>query len=215
MCVWSKQSSLADLNVGTFGGISMITLSTKLSEALLLFRDSKISALPVVDSLEERHLINLFSKYDVIVSSLRLWYFKCLLVRLPVHDRFVAFLLIICRGTVMEFLNTSGSMVSEWTISSHSLDVIRIWFVCYFSWIHLSDIIWAGLRCYDVFSPYFSSVLICQVYVFSFSFVCVIYHTSLSNGTWGITHFLPAICQWYRFADFGVRKMTNRSERPC
>ncbi|TPP56778.1 5'-AMP-activated protein kinase subunit gamma-2 [Fasciola gigantica] len=60
------QSSLADLNVGTFQCISMITLSTKLSETLLLFRNGRISALPVVDSLEKRRLINLFSKYDVI-----------------------------------------------------------------------------------------------------------------------------------------------------
>ncbi|VDP93857.1 unnamed protein product [Echinostoma caproni] len=48
----------------------MITLSTKLSDALRLFRNDRISALPVVDSLETRRLINVFTKYDVITLVL-------------------------------------------------------------------------------------------------------------------------------------------------
>ncbi|TGZ64750.1 hypothetical protein CRM22_006228 [Opisthorchis felineus] len=60
------QSSLTDLNVGSFGRIVMVTLSTRLREAVALFSQAQVSALPVVDSLDNRRLITLFSKYDVI-----------------------------------------------------------------------------------------------------------------------------------------------------
>ncbi|KAG5454338.1 5'-AMP-activated protein kinase subunit gamma-1, variant 3 [Clonorchis sinensis] len=60
------QSSLTDLNVGSFGRIVMVTLSTRLREAVALFSQVQVSALPVVDSLDNRRLITLFSKYDVI-----------------------------------------------------------------------------------------------------------------------------------------------------
>ncbi|KAF7261716.1 hypothetical protein EG68_01028 [Paragonimus skrjabini miyazakii] len=64
------QSSLIDLNVGTFNRIAMVTLNTHLRDAMILFTQERVSALPVVDSLENRRLINLFSQHDVITLVL-------------------------------------------------------------------------------------------------------------------------------------------------
>ncbi|VDQ04496.1 unnamed protein product [Trichobilharzia regenti] len=49
----------------------MITLSTRLADAVLLFRDNYITTLPVVDSITNRRLINIFSKFDVFRHSTR------------------------------------------------------------------------------------------------------------------------------------------------
>ncbi|CAL8105573.1 unnamed protein product [Calicophoron daubneyi] len=65
------QSSLADLNVGTLTNVTVVTPNTRLAEVLPLFESKQVSALPVVESMASRRLINLVSKYDIIalVSS--------------------------------------------------------------------------------------------------------------------------------------------------
>ncbi|KAH8851801.1 5'-AMP-activated protein kinase subunit gamma-3 [Schistosoma japonicum] len=64
------QSSLTDLNIGTHQSILLITPSTRLADALLLFRENYITALPVVDSVTNRRLVNIFSKFDVFTLVL-------------------------------------------------------------------------------------------------------------------------------------------------
>ncbi|CAH8461754.1 unnamed protein product [Schistosoma rodhaini] len=59
------QSSLIDLNIGTHGSILLVTPSTRLADALLLFQENCVTALPVVDSIINRRLVNIFSKFDV------------------------------------------------------------------------------------------------------------------------------------------------------
>ncbi|CAH8470551.1 unnamed protein product [Schistosoma haematobium] len=64
------QSSLTDLNIGTHGSILLVTPSTRLADALLLFRENCVTALPVVDSINNRRLVNIFSKFDVFTLVL-------------------------------------------------------------------------------------------------------------------------------------------------
>ncbi|VDP38606.1 unnamed protein product [Schistosoma mattheei] len=64
------QSSLTDLNIGTHGSILLVTPSTRLADALLLFRENCVTALPVVDSITNRRLVNIFSKFDVFTLVL-------------------------------------------------------------------------------------------------------------------------------------------------
>lgn len=68
------QKSLADLKLGTYENIITIVKETPLTEALNIFVASRVSALPVVD--ENKILVNIYSKFDVIVSRLILLCFN-------------------------------------------------------------------------------------------------------------------------------------------
>ncbi len=61
------QQTIAELNIGTFDKIKTIATSTHISEALNIFVTTRVSALPVVD--EEKKLVNIYSKFDVIVRD--------------------------------------------------------------------------------------------------------------------------------------------------
>ncbi|CAH8446737.1 unnamed protein product, partial [Schistosoma turkestanicum] len=64
------QSSLTDLKIGTHGSVLLVKPSTRLADALLLFQENYVTALPVVDSITNRRLVNIFSKFDVFTLVL-------------------------------------------------------------------------------------------------------------------------------------------------
>ena len=61
-------SSICDLDIGTYKDIELAHHSTPIIEALHKFVNRRISALPIVD--EEGRLIDIYAKFDVIVSVL-------------------------------------------------------------------------------------------------------------------------------------------------
>jgi 5'-AMP-activated protein kinase regulatory gamma subunit len=60
------QQPISELKLGTFENIKTIRTTTPITEALNIFVSFKVSALPVVD--ENDRLVNIYSKFDVIVS---------------------------------------------------------------------------------------------------------------------------------------------------
>ena len=62
------QKSLRELNLGTYDNIQTATEDTLIIEALNIFVKHRISALPIVD--EQGKLINIYAKFDVIVSKI-------------------------------------------------------------------------------------------------------------------------------------------------
>lgn len=52
--------------LGSYGNIATVTHRTKVVEALRLFVERRISALPVVDA--EGRVVDIYAKFDVIVS---------------------------------------------------------------------------------------------------------------------------------------------------
>lgn len=60
------QQSIFDLGIGTFKSVQTIHINTPIIEALNIFVATRVSALPVVD--DNRKLVNIYSKFDVIVS---------------------------------------------------------------------------------------------------------------------------------------------------
>ncbi len=67
--------SIGDLGIGTFDNIEVAKPETPIIEALNKFVKKRISALPIVD--EEGKLVDIYAKFDVIVSKLN---FFCLSV---------------------------------------------------------------------------------------------------------------------------------------
>ncbi|VDD80407.1 unnamed protein product [Mesocestoides corti] len=64
------QSSLKEAGVGTYDNLALVMPSTKLVDALAFFEDERVSVLPVVDSLTNRRLVDIFAKFDVITLIL-------------------------------------------------------------------------------------------------------------------------------------------------
>lgn len=62
--------TLRELRIGTFENIETATEETSIILALKKFVERRVSALPIVDS--ERKLVNIYSKFDVIVSYITL-----------------------------------------------------------------------------------------------------------------------------------------------
>ena len=62
------QQSISDINIGSFKTIQTISTNTPIIEALNIFVATRVSALPIVD--EDKKLVNIYSKFDVIVSDL-------------------------------------------------------------------------------------------------------------------------------------------------
>lgn len=60
--------TLRELRIGTFENIETATEETSIILALKKFVERRVSALPIVDS--ERKLVNIYSKFDVIVSHI-------------------------------------------------------------------------------------------------------------------------------------------------
>jgi len=58
--------TLRELRIGTFENIETATEETSIILALKKFVERRVSALPIVDS--EGKLVNIYSKFDVIVS---------------------------------------------------------------------------------------------------------------------------------------------------
>lgn len=61
------QQSIEELKLGTYDSIQTINVNTPIIEALNIFVSTRVSALPVVD--ENKKLVNIYSKFDVIVSA--------------------------------------------------------------------------------------------------------------------------------------------------
>jgi 5'-AMP-activated protein kinase regulatory gamma subunit len=59
------QQTIGELNIGTYDNIRTIQKHTPIYEALNIFVSTRVSALPVVD--EEKRIVNIYSKFDVIV----------------------------------------------------------------------------------------------------------------------------------------------------
>lgn len=59
--------TLRELNVGTYDNIETANEETQIIMALTKFEDRRVSALPIVDN--EGHLIDIYAKFDVIVSK--------------------------------------------------------------------------------------------------------------------------------------------------
>ncbi|VDN09253.1 unnamed protein product, partial [Dibothriocephalus latus] len=62
--------------VGTYENLALVTPSTKLVKALTFFEGERVSALPVVDSVSTRRLLDIFAKFDVITLILAGMYKK-------------------------------------------------------------------------------------------------------------------------------------------
>ncbi|VEL24723.1 unnamed protein product [Protopolystoma xenopodis] len=60
--------TLAELNLGTRKGVATVQAIWPIHRALSLFIEKRVSALPVVD--EENKMIDIYAKFDVIVSQL-------------------------------------------------------------------------------------------------------------------------------------------------
>lgn len=63
--------TLKELKVGTYENIETANEDTSIIAALTKFVDRRVSALPVVDA--ENHLIDIYAKFDVIVSKNKKW----------------------------------------------------------------------------------------------------------------------------------------------
>ena len=61
------QKTLRELNIGTYKDIETARGETLIIEALNKFVERRISALPIVD--DEGKLVDIYAKFDVIVSS--------------------------------------------------------------------------------------------------------------------------------------------------
>jgi 5'-AMP-activated protein kinase regulatory gamma subunit len=59
--------SIGELKIGTLDNIRTIKKSTPIIEALNIFVATRVSALPIVD--ENNKLVNIYSKFDVIVKK--------------------------------------------------------------------------------------------------------------------------------------------------
>ena len=62
--------TIQELNIGSYKNIEVAHHSTPIIEALGKFINKRISALPIVD--EDGKLIDIYAKFDVIVSFLQL-----------------------------------------------------------------------------------------------------------------------------------------------
>lgn len=60
--------SLEEVGIGTYSNIEVIALDAKVIDAMRKLVDRRVSALPVVD--ENGKLVDIYSKFDVFVSSL-------------------------------------------------------------------------------------------------------------------------------------------------
>ncbi|CAH8833639.1 unnamed protein product [Trichobilharzia szidati] len=107
------QSSLIDLNIGTHGPVLMITPSTRLADAVLLFRDNYITTLPVVDSITNRRLINIFSKFDVFTLILNGAYKN--------PDLTIKEVLEICKGNIQSTVGSQSKPPVEVCLVSNNL----------------------------------------------------------------------------------------------
>lgn len=58
--------TLKELRIGTFDNIETATEETSIILALKKFVERRVSALPIIDT--EGKLVNIYSKFDVIVS---------------------------------------------------------------------------------------------------------------------------------------------------
>ena len=60
--------TIEELQIGTYDHIATTELKTPLIEAINVFVEKRISALPVVD--ENNKVVNIYAKFDVIVSEI-------------------------------------------------------------------------------------------------------------------------------------------------
>ena len=59
------QQSISEINIGSYKTIQTINTNTPIIEALNIFVATRVSALPIVD--DDKKLVNIYSKFDVIV----------------------------------------------------------------------------------------------------------------------------------------------------
>lgn len=67
------QKTLRDLRIGSYDDIETATEDTTIINALHKFVDRRVSALPVIDA--EGRLVDIYAKFDVIVSTPVFLYF--------------------------------------------------------------------------------------------------------------------------------------------
>lgn len=53
-----------ELNIGTWGDVSTISMDTPLIEALNIFLNKRVSALPLLDN--DGHVVDIYAKFDAI-----------------------------------------------------------------------------------------------------------------------------------------------------
>ena len=68
--------TLGELKIGTFEGIETATEDTSIILALKKFVERRVSALPMID--KDGKLVDIFAKFDVIVSKSSLYLFLSL-----------------------------------------------------------------------------------------------------------------------------------------
>lgn len=71
------QKTLRELRIGSYDNIETAAEDTTIILALRKFVERRVSALPVIDS--EGRLVDIYAKFDVIVSICRntyIWYIK-------------------------------------------------------------------------------------------------------------------------------------------
>lgn len=66
------QKTLRELKIGTYDNIETADENTTIITALHKFVERRVSALPMVDS--DGHLVDIYAKFDVIVSLLAIFY---------------------------------------------------------------------------------------------------------------------------------------------
>jgi 5'-AMP-activated protein kinase regulatory gamma subunit len=73
------QQPISDINIGSYKTIQTINTNTPIIEALNIFVATRVSALPIVD--DDKKLVNIYSKFDVIVSFISCVHLSLFLTR--------------------------------------------------------------------------------------------------------------------------------------
>ena len=90
--------AIYDLGIGTYEDICTTTYETPIIEALNEFVGKRVSAIPIVD--EEGKLVDIYAKFDVIVSEISEIFN---LVNLEM-DPFKCIIILLCVGNFVEFI---------------------------------------------------------------------------------------------------------------
>ena len=90
--------AIYDLGIGTYEDICTTTYETPIIEALNEFVGKRVSAIPIVD--EEGKLVDIYAKFDVIVSEISEIFN---LVKLEM-DPFKCIIILLCVGNFVEFI---------------------------------------------------------------------------------------------------------------
>ena len=119
--------SIGDLDIGTYDNIEVAHNDTPIIEALNKFVNFRISALPIVD--DEHKLIDIYAKFDVIVSSFSEFYLSfgelCVHILVRLYDSDIDIDTYLSITTFSEFTDWIGvfltSILSPFLLSFQNL----------------------------------------------------------------------------------------------